>query len=341
MPHFIIRPISKQDYPGLQKLVNTIKSGVASLPKDPKLLKGEIANSEQSFQPNLQETGKEYYLFVLEEIKTQKIIGLSGIFAHISGNTFFYAYKVETETFKHAPLGIDKKVKVLHLEKIHKGPTEMCSLFLDNNFRKSGLGRLLSLSRYLFIAAFPNRFDEELVALLRGYQSANRKFPFWRAVGKHFFEGKLPTFDTMKSLGHKKFITDLMPRHPIYVPLLPPAAQSCIGEVHPNTAPALHLLKTEGYRKSNLVDILDAGPFMTAKRKDIRTIREHRKAKISKITPPQNRSSPLLIANQSLDFRACLGNLEAYNDGTIGLPENLANALGVTKGKSIAFVTVK
>ena len=59
---------------------------------------------------------------------------------------------------------------------------------------------------------------------------------FWDAVGKHFFGIDLVKADYL-SMVNKKFIADLMPRFPLYVPLLPPAAQAVIGQVHPETRP--------------------------------------------------------------------------------------------------------
>ena len=45
---------------------------------------------------------------------------------------------------------------------------------------------------------------------------------------------------------NKKFIADLMPDHPIYIPLLPYSAQEVIGKPHKESAPAVKNLKAEG-----------------------------------------------------------------------------------------------
>ena len=55
------------------------------------------------------------------------------------------------------------------------------------------------------------------------------------------------------------FIAELMPKHSIYIHLLPESAQQVIGEVHQNTAPAKRMLENEGFRYENYVDIFDAG----------------------------------------------------------------------------------
>ena len=47
-----------------------------------------------------------------------------------------------------------------------------------------------------------------------------------------------------------------MPRFPVYVDLLPKAAQEVIGKMHPHTLPAYHVLESEGLRYQGYVDIL-------------------------------------------------------------------------------------
>src|SRR5205807_6339316 len=69
----------------------------------------------------------------------------------------------------------------------------------------------------------------------------------------------LPISDYL-SMVNKKFIADLMPTHPIYIPLLPKEAQEAIGQVQEQTRPAVKILEEEGFKVSGMVDIFDAGP---------------------------------------------------------------------------------
>ena len=82
--------------------------------------------------------------------------------------------------------------------------------------------------------------------------------PFWDALGKHFFDVDFPNADYL-SLVNKKFIADLMPKHPIYIPLLPKDAQDVIGKVHEQTEPALKLLEAEGLRDRDVGDRAERG----------------------------------------------------------------------------------
>ena len=81
----------------------------------------------------------------------------------------------------------------------------------------------------------------------------------------------------------KKFIADLMPKHPIYIPLLPTEAREVIGKVHDNTRPALAVLEKEGFEFRNLVDIFDGGPTMHCSIDQIRAIRESQAGTVANI----------------------------------------------------------
>ena len=81
----------------------------------------------------------------------------------------------------------------------------------------------------------------------------------------------------LSGLGEKDFIRDLMPRHPIYATLLPPAAQAAIGRVHAEAEPAWRLLVNEGLAPGGEVDIFDAGPLLAATLATVRTVREIRR----------------------------------------------------------------
>lgn len=340
MISYVLRPIRLTDLDDLKALTQGMDNSIASLPNDRAILQQRIEHSLQSFEKKIKSPGKEYYLFALEHIPFRKIVGVSGISGRIGEGTYFFAYERQKEVFEHCPLNVSKTVEVLKLKKIKKGPSELCSLYLSPQFRVHGLGSLLSLGRYLFINAFPNRFDTELIADMKGYRDENGNSPFWEAIGDIFFGGSLSTVDTMKSLGHKSFIRDLMPRHPIYIPLLPVKAQKAIGEVHTTAKPALHLLEKQGFKTGKWFDIFDAGPYAIAKRKNIKLIKNIRHATVTQIIQATSEASltPFLIANDSIDFRACIGNLSKHPNETVTVNTNVARVLNLKEGSSISYV---
>jgi arginine N-succinyltransferase len=108
---------------------------------------------------------------------------------------------------------------------------------------------------------------------------------------------------------NKKFIADLMPTHPIYIPLLPKEAQEAIGQVQEETRPAVKIVEEEGFSFSGMVDIFDAGPILSAKRDQVRAVKESAKAAIVKLLIRRLRDV-YMVGTARPEFRAAKGNLE-------------------------------
>ena len=257
---FCFRAIRIDDLPGLYALARTIDGSLTTLPLNEEFLHDRIEIAGLAFRPGVKKPNGEFYLFVLEDTDTHEIVGTAGIASRVGGFDPFYSYEIRQERFTHSPLNIAKDLAALHLKREHSGPTEICSLFLRPDCRRDGAGRLLSLARFLFMAAFPGRFDPTVIAELRGYIDQQGRSPFWESVGRQFFEHDFYTADRHCGLGNKEFIADLVPRHPIYVALLPPPVQSVIGRVHSDSEPAHAMLRGEGFAPTSEVDIFDAGP---------------------------------------------------------------------------------
>ncbi len=259
----VIRPIRLDDLEAVEALTAFTGFGLTTLPRDAKLLRRRIRDSLRGFE-NISDQdapGGETYLFVLEDSQTPDVAGTCGIVSKVGGFEPFYAYRVETSVLESRQLDVRKEIQTLHLVEQHDGPCEVGSLFLAPKFRKEGNGRLLSLSRFLFMAEHLEYFDPIVIAEMRGMVDDQGRSAFWDALGHHFFDIDFPKADYL-SMVNKKFIADLMPKHPIYIPLLPAEAQEVIGRVHPDTEPALKMLEDEGFRRCGMVDIFEAGPVV-------------------------------------------------------------------------------
>jgi arginine N-succinyltransferase len=338
----LFRPILETDLAGLVELARSTGGGLTTLPPDEEFLASRIRDSLRSFQSRATKPGGEYYLFVLEDTRTETIVGTSGIGARVGGFDPWYSYQIRRERFVHLPLKIEKEVSVLHLLKQHRGPTEVCSLFLSPLHRREGSGRLLSLARFLYIGAFPRCFTPTVIAEMRGYINPAGKSPFWEAVGRHFFDHDFYAADVLSGLGEKEFIADLMPRHPLYVPLLPPEVQAILGRVHNDTQPALALLRAEGFEPMGEIDIFDGGPLVHAEVAKLRTLTQARTAVLGEVRPasPADRASHL-IANVQPKFRACLGSVATLPDGSVGVDPEVAEVLRLSPGEKLTFSPVK
>lgn len=329
-----------RDLDSLLQLVLGTGHGLTSLPKDREILKERLIDGEKSFK--YAKPGKpsgEDYLFALEKTDTDDIIGVSGIWSKIGGFEPVYFYEIKEELRKSDQIGVETKIKTLHLRPTHDGPSEVCSLYLHPKYRKSSTGRLLSLSRFLFIADHQEYFDDEVIAEMRGMVDEDGQNPFWNAVGAKFFKIDFTYADYM-SMKSKKWIKELQPDTPIIVNLLPESAQKVISQVHPNTVAAKKILEKEGFHDSGLVAILEPGPILIAKVKDIRTIQKSIVSKVLK-TSNHSDSEEYLISNRKFtDFHCCLGHVELV-DGGVHLSEQVMKALKVEKGNEVRFVRLK
>ena len=337
---YVMRPVRAADLDQIADLTAMTTFGLTTLPRDADLLEKHIRLSEQSFA-NL-ETGEpqgQAYLLVMEETETGHVVGTSGIVSKVGGFEPFYAYRIEITTHESVTLQIRKEIPVLHLVAEHNGPSEIGSLFLHPDHRHAGIGRLLSVSRFLMMAQFPKLFDREVIAEMRGVVDQNGKSPFWDAIGKHFFDLEFPKADYL-SIVNKEFIGDLMPVHPIYLPLLPKEAQEVIGEVHEYTRPARAMLESEGFGFDQMIDIFEAGPILHCPRHMIRAVRESRLGKVSEIVDRVDCEDRWLASNTVADIRVTQCHLEHLSDG-LRIDRATADVLQVTAGDAVRYVSPK
>jgi arginine N-succinyltransferase len=335
-----LRPIHLDDLEQLMGLATLTGFGLTTLPRDAELLTDRILESKISFERMSKRPRGETYLFVLEDLASGKVIGTSGIVSKVGGFEPFYAYRVETSIHESEMLSVRKEIQLLQLIKEHNGPSEIGSLFLSPDYRGHNNGRLLSLGRFLFMADHLQRFDPVVIAEMRGVIDDRGHSPFWDAIGKHFFEIDFPKADYL-SMVNKKFIADLMPTHPIYVPLLPPEAQAVIGKVHQQTEPALKMLEDEGFRQTGEIDIFEGGPVVSCQLKEIRAIRESRSAVIREVADDLPEPEDYLICNTRKDFCLCKGAVDVSPEQTIRIGRGVATCLGVKVGETVRFTAIR
>ena len=339
---FIIRPIKDADLESLMELLKTSGHGLTSLPKDRDIIADKISESELSFQIRRNRPRGESYLFVMEELFTGKIVGVSGIISKIGGFEAFYFYKLQREILKSEMLAAQKELKTHHIEKVHSGPTEICSLFLDPKYRNAQNGRFLSLSRFLYIAENEEFFENEIIAEMRGKVDDNGESPFWNAVGRKFMDIDFVHADLL-TLKSKKFIDELVPKYPIIANLLPQDAQDVIAEVHPATAPARRILEQEGFSFKGLVGIFEPGPVLEAKLPEVRTYKDSRVVEIGEVSSTEMTGETYIISTSSepTRFRATLGQVMIGEDSKAKISAVSATALKIRVGEKIRFISLK
>src|SRR5215471_15506878 len=275
---FFVRPIERDDLPAVLALSEHTGAGLTTLPANQERLASRIERSIASFAGTA-ERADAYYMFVLidgGQVGSGRVVGIAAIEAAVGLKEPWYNYHVGTLVHASRALDVYTAAPTLFLANDHTGHTELCSLFVDESYRHARNGPLLAKSRLLFIAEFADRFASKVIAELRGKLDADNRSPFWEGLGRHFFAMEYSTADYLTGIGQKSFVAELMPRHPVYVNLLPESARTVIGQVHDDTAPARAMLEQEGFRYEGYVDIFDAGPTVECFRDNIRTVRDSR-----------------------------------------------------------------
>ena len=332
----LIRAAVESDLNALYRLAQLPSSGLTSLPPEPERLKQKIQQSITSFHKQVLKPDDEEYLFVLEDCTSGEIIGCSGLVAQVGRRAPFYTYRVTDLVQQNQTLGIQKSHKLLFLVNDLHGCSELVSLFLRRDQRRQALGKLLSLSRFLFMAHWPERFAETVIAELRGISDSNGCSPFWEYVGAHFFGIGFPQADYLSGLGDSFFISDLMPKYPIYLDLLPKQAQSVVGKPHQGTVPAFNLLQEQGFRFTQYVDVFDAGPTLIARRELIKGIKDNQLTTVKEIKEI-NEQAHYLVGTCNLNFRAAIAAVEFAEQG-INLSKEVALGLQIEPGDKVRIL---
>lgn len=338
---FVIRPIKDKDLAGLMELLKVSGHGLTSLPKDEEIIRHKILISERSVAHRGDRPGGEAYLFVMEELFTGKIVGVSGIISKIGGFEAYYFYHLKSEVMKSQSLSVEKEVKSLHFEKTHSGPAEICSLFLSPEFRNSQNGRFLSLSRFLYMAENRRHFEDNVIAEMRGRVNDEGHSPFWDAVGQKFMNIDFVQADYLQ-MKSRKFIDELLPKYPILVDLLPKEAQDVVAQVHPNTEPAKRILEQEGFQFNGLVGIFEPGPVLEAPLDEVRALKESKVLEVGEIVDADFESDVFIISNSGkIDFKACLGKLKVLDNGKAQISAVTATALKLRFRERLRYVSLK
>ena len=332
----IIRPIRKKDTEAFIKLALSANVGMTSLPKNPEILEKNVIEAERSFRKDIVQRQNEKYLFVLEDVATGKIGGVGAIDAIAGGGEPRYFFRLESDQSSSPLLPAPQQIPILRPIRHSAPASEVCSLYLLPEFRREGLGRLLSLSRFLFAAAHLNRFEAIVYAEMRAYVDKNQNCPFWEGIGRHFLDINYEELINIRSKGNFD-VHQVLPKYPIYISLLPIEVQEAIGKIHPNTWPAFNMLSQEGFYPTNEVDIFDAGPRIEAEMKEIRTIKTSLQDVVVEITRNQIDSSRFIITNERLDFRSCYSTLQKVSKG-VCISAEAADALKLKAGDIVRHV---
>lgn len=331
-----MRPVRRDDLAAITQLAAKTGVGVTSLPLNEERLLARIDRAIATWEEKLP-LAEQGYLFVLEDSEQQRVVGISAIEAAVGLNDPWYNYRVGTLVHASKELNVYSQMPTLFLSNDHTGYSELCTLFLDPDYRHSKNGQLLSRCRFLFMAAFRERFAAKVIAEMRGFSDEQGRSPFWEGLGRHFFAIDFSDADYLTGVGQKSFIAELMPKHPLYVDFLTEETRAVIGKVHPHTAPARAILENEGLKYEGYVDIFDGGPTLEAYVAEIRAIRDSRVLPI-RLGEPEGSGPVYLLSNDRFQgFRSLLASASLHEKHIV-VTAQVAQALQLAAGDTLRAV---
>ena len=303
---FVIRAAAAGDLQALYEMAKLTGGGFTNLPPDRDSLRHKLERSAAAFGRAEDSLADELFVLVLENAETGEVRGTCQIFSQVGQRWPFYSYRLNALTQYSKEIDRTVRAELLSLCTDLEGSTEVGGLFLHPSERAGGLGMLLARSRYLFIAAHRARFGERILAELRGIIDERGGSPFWDAIGGKFFGMSFQDADEFNATHGNQFIADLMPKHPVYVAMLPEEARRVIGLPHPSGRAAMRMLENEGFAYECYVDIFDGGPTMTARTDQVRSVRDAVAATVTGAA--LDKGEKVLLATGDLaDFRCCYG----------------------------------
>jgi arginine N-succinyltransferase len=327
-----IRPSKLSDLDALLLLSAQVGDGMTSMPTCKASWMRKLHSSQQAFSD--QAATHNCYFLVLEDSTNGKIVGTTAIYTGLGLEQPFYSYQRKAITRQSNSLKTTHSSESLNLVEHFKGATEVGSLFLLPQYRLPGVGQMLARARYLLMADAKERFSQQVMAELRGVVNDDNKSPLWEALGSKFFDMEFQEAVTTMATQGPTFITELMPKQPIYVELLSKAARDTLSVPNSQSAPALRMLEKEGFTHSGVVDLFDGGPSVEAQLDDIKTIKESKLISVI-ATDDLQAFDEYYISNASLaDFRLIKAYGRINHKGQLLLDSNALEQLALDGSNS-------
>ena len=287
----VVRPVCKTDLENLFGLAKEF--ALLNLPSNEYKLKEMIDLSEWSFSQKIEKNKREY-IFVAEDALMNRLVAAAKIITKngTPENPNIYYKILKKEKFSKS-LGIGFTHQILQYCEDFDGLTELGGLIVARDYRghPSKIGKLVSLSRFLYIAINRIDFKNSLHTELAPPLDSKRRSEFWEALGRRFTG---LSYDEANRLSYldKEFITSLFPENEIYTSLLDPKARIAIGQVGVETQPALRLMESFGFSYKHQIDPFDGGPHMgvkTEEAKPIKALKDYQVGFKNEISSDQNR----------------------------------------------------
>lgn len=245
-----------------------------NLPAERPYIERILDKSEKSFGAEIP-AGEREFLFVLEDLAKQRIVGTSIIYAqHGTRRAPHIFFRVEADERYSVTLDKHMAHRTLRIGYNYDGPTEIGGLIVLPEYRRNteGLGKALSYVRFLFMRMHRELFRDRVLSELLPPLEKDGTSKLWQALGRKFTGLTYQEADLI-SKDNKEFIHALFPDDPIHTELLPDDVQAVIGVVGDDTKPVERMLRRIGFDYAGQIDPFDGGPHFCANTDNITLIK--------------------------------------------------------------------
>jgi arginine N-succinyltransferase len=205
--------------------------------------------------------------------------------------------------------------------------------------RSGSPGRLLSWGRFSFIGTHRECFEDELIAEMRASFDPEGHNRFWEAFGRRFTGLRYEEADR-RSAVDKSFIRDLFPRAKIYASLLDPDVVDHLGQVHPDTRAAVHMLEQAGLAWNGQIDPFDAGPYYGAPTAQVVPVRETVVRPVGRGDPADDAPARIVAAGRGARFRATVSPIEE-EEASVRVSKEARERLGIDEGDRVGITPLR
>jgi arginine N-succinyltransferase len=311
-----------------------------NLPAERGHIESILERSEKSFAEAVPVVDREF-LFVLEDLAKQRIIGTSMIYAqHGTKRAPHIFYRVEND--ERYSVTLDKHFihPTLRIGYNYSGPTEIGGLILLPEYRRNAeaLGKTLSYVRFVFLRMHRAWFRGQVLSELLPPLELDGTSRLWEALGRKFTGLNYQEADLL-SKDNKEFIHALFPDDPIHTELLPDDVRAIIGQVGPETKAVEGMLRRIGFDYAYQIDPFDGGPHFVAKTDEITLVRDAHEVSVTTVDHADGERPWAVLAVETAGgrpaFRAIGTRVIPMGSHAIGLPDEARRRLAVEEGQRV------
>lgn len=299
--------------------------GLSSLQPRLNFLKDYIKSSEKSFSQKHNSDQPCKYLLGMYEGVGGKLIGCAAVKTKTGINTPFINFDILGE-------GDDQHLKA---SSRFMGSTEVGSLYLDPDYRSLGLGSYLARVRYLLMATEPWRFDDCVIAELRGICGIDGS-PLYDHIFKDKLEKNFMEADTEYFDRNPKSLGDIVPIGKLNICDMPINVRASLGQPNASGQTAMRLLQSEGFVFTGTVDLFDGGPIMSVHRDTIRTIMNSKVLKAKRQEKIKGGVYSIVTSGACNNFRAVITKTK-LNDDKVNISFEAFDSLNLQKNNTVRY----